>query len=98
MILAIDFDGVLHDFKHPVEGRRMGPPMTGAKEKMVALKNAGHELIVHTVWEPKSWPTITAWLAYYAIPYDLVTNVKPNADIYLDDKAVRFTSWSEFNA
>lgn len=94
MILAIDFDGVLHDHKKPVAGRRMGAPIEGAKEAMIKLKTEGHTLIIHSVWGDVG-DTIMMWLRYYGIPYDYITRTKPNADWYIDDKALRFTNWTE---
>lgn len=94
MILAIDFDGVLHDYKNPIEGRRMGPPIKGATDSMDSLKEDGHKLIIHSVGSgnPKH---IEEWLDYYDIPYDEVTNIKPNADLYIDDKALHFVNWKD---
>jgi len=92
---AIDFDGVIHDHKNPVPGRRMGAPIEGAKEAITELKRRGDTVIVHSVWagNPK---VIEDWMRYYEIPFDEVTNIKPQADIYLDDKAVRFTDWKSY--
>lgn len=106
MILAIDFDGVVHDFKNPVAGRRMGGPMIadsngsslfdrmGAVEAMQYLDNEGHELILHTV-RGGSEQHIIDWCNYYHVPFHSITNVKPNADAYIDDKAIRFMSWGQ---
>lgn len=92
LVLAIDFDGVVHDHTRPVPGRKMGPPMDGAKDALVRLKQNGHQIIIFSVWgdRPK---VIADWMAYWEIPYDQITNVKPNADAYIDDKAIPFTSW-----
>lgn len=95
MTLAIDFDGVVHDHKRPIAGRRMGPPIEGAQEALAQLKWQGHRIIIHSVWGGEK-KTIGDWMVFYKIPYDDITNIKPQADIYLDDKAVRFTSWREF--
>lgn len=92
--MAIDFDGVIHNHKHPVEGRRMGGPMEGCKEMLDLWKSAGYKLIVFSVWGGNS-KTIEDWMTYYQIPFDEVTNIKPQADYYIDDKAVRFTTWAE---
>lgn len=94
MILAIDFDGVIHDFKHPLVGRRMGTPIAGCKESLDTLKRLGHKIIVHTVWgDDKGRPAIEKFMKYYELSYDEITNIKPNADVYLDDKAMFFYSW-----
>lgn len=94
LVLAIDFDGVIHDHKHPVPGRKMGPPIEGAKDALVHLKAQGHRIIVFSVWGDR--PTVIHdWMTYWGIPYDDITNVKPNADAYIDDKAIPFTSWAD---
>jgi len=95
MIIAIDFDGVLHDFRHPVEGRRMGMPIEGAKEAVLELKKR-HKLIVFTVWggTPQGRKTIADWLVFYGFPRLEITNVKPNAAIFIDDRAIHFTDWT----
>jgi len=92
LILAIDFDGVLHDYKHPVKGRRMGAPIPGAKEAMQALRH--NRLIIHTV-RGDSPQHIEDWCKYYEIPYHEVTNIKPKADYYIDDHGIKFTNWQE---
>lgn len=93
--LAIDFDGVLHDHKNPIDGKRMGSPIAGAKEAMQQLHQE-YYLIVHSVWGAAGKSgAIEDWLKYYEIPYDEVTNQKPNAKYYIDDKAIRFYNWEQ---
>ena len=93
-VLAIDFDEVLHDSKHPKPGRTMGPPIEGAKEAMDLLRAQGHRLVIHTVrgGRPKH---VEDWLDYYKIPFDVVTDIKVDAACYLDDKALKFTDWKK---
>ncbi len=90
MIIAVDFDQTLADSAHPKPGMRMGPPIEGAVEAMQALKNAGNILIVHTVWKQDRWHVIREWCDFYHIPVDDVTNVKPNARWFIDDKNICF--------
>ena len=93
-ILAIDFDGVIHDFKHPIEGRRMGAPIQGTKETLDKFKLKGYKIIVFTVWgDTKGRKTISDFMNYYKLPFDEVTNIKPQADYYIDDKAIKFENW-----
>ncbi len=95
---AIDLDGVIHDHLHPVEGKRMGAPMEGAVEAITALRDKGDTIIVHTVkaTTESGRCAVIDWLNHYNIPFDDVTAIKPNCDVYLDDRAVRFTSWNEY--
>ncbi len=99
MILAIDFDGVIHDFKNPIPHRKMGPPIEGAKEALEEYTASGHEIIIFTVWggTDQGRETIKKFMEYYKIPFHSITNEKPNADYYIDDKAIRFTNWNEIN-
>lgn len=96
MTLAIDFDGTLHDNKHPVTGRRMGEPFEGALAVMRTFKRQGHTLIIHSVMatNPSGAKAIEDWLHYYKIPFDAVTATKPQADWYIDDKGYNHTDWS----
>lgn len=93
-ILAIDFDGVIHDYKNPLPGRRMGPPIEGAKDALESYVAAGHEVIVFSVWgHDAGATTIEKWMHYYKIPFHSITNIKPKADLYLDDHGKKFERW-----
>lgn len=87
-VLAIDFDGVIHDHKNPVDGKRMGKPMHGVD--LEELYENGYKIIIHTANNVR---LVSDWLQYYEMPYHEVTNIKPIADIYIDDKAYLFTDW-----
>ena len=93
----IDFDRVIHDIDHPVEGRKMGPPMEGAIFGMQQLREAGHHIIVFTTraTNERSIKVVMDWLDYYQCPYDGVTNIKGKADAYVDDLAVHHISWDQ---
>jgi hypothetical protein len=97
MILAIDFDGVIHDKAHPQPGKRMGFPIEGTKETMDLLREEGAYIIIFSVWAngDLNQRAIETWLNYFEIPYDYITNVKPKADYYIDDRAIRFTNWKD---
>lgn len=98
-VLAIDFDGVIHDNKNPIPGRKMGLPIEGAKEAVTKYYLRGHRIIIFSVWANERGKKVIAdWLKYYVIPFNDITNIKPEADVYLDDKAVRFTTWNDFEA
>lgn len=91
MVIAIDFDGVIHDHLHPAAGMVMGPPITGAAEAIAALKQQGHRVVVLTARDRLK--PVQEWLDYFHIDVDEVTNLKVAADVYIDDRALRFRSW-----
>ena len=91
--IAIDFDGVIHAHKNPIEGRRMGPPIEGAKEALKTLSRK-YNIIIFSVWGDKP-KTIEDFMKYYELSFNSVTNIKPNATFYIDDRGLHFNSWSE---
>lgn len=90
MRLAIDFDGVLCDGKNVEAGRRMGNPVNGARAAMERLRKDGHHLIVHSVRGGRPGH-VRDWLRFYSVPFDEITNVKPNdVAFFVDDHGLRF--------
>lgn len=97
MILAIDFDRVIHDTDHPKPGRRMGLPMPGALEAFRSLVDNGHTVFVHTCMaqtEPGA-QAVRDWLSFYGFHPLPEIVAKPTADVYIDDRALEFESWPE---
>lgn len=92
MRICLDFDGVLHDAAHPIPHRQMGPPIEGALDAVRILRRH-HTLVVCTA-RPRV-EHVCDWLNYYGFGFARsdVTNTKPQADIYLDDKGVHFEDW-----
>ncbi len=91
-VLGIDFDGVIHDAKHPLPGKRMGAPIEGALQALARLRMRGDKIIIFSVKDTK---IIKDWMDFYQLPYDDITNQKPDADVFLDDKAIRFENWDD---
>ena len=99
-------DGVICDIKREGQSYAEVLPLPGAVEKITAMKNSGHTIIIHTARHMKTCDgnsgkviarlgKITLdWLERYAIPYDELHFGKPWADIYVDDNALRFESWA----
>lgn len=104
--IAIDFDGVIHDFnKGYHDGTCYGEPLPGALE---ALKNLSEKYNI-IIFSSKCLPDrplvnglngkqlIVDWLTKYNVIQYVrdVTHFKPRAKLYIDDKAIRFTSWND---
>lgn len=103
--LAVDFDGVIHRYSQGwQDGRIYDPPVEGAMEGLLRLGQR-HRVVVHTsrtnIEEVRQW--IHHQLAAYleqpmeseALAFLEVTNIKPKAIAYIDDRAIRFTHWPD---
>ncbi|MET0601361.1 MAG: hypothetical protein ABW167_05170 [Baekduia sp.] len=93
--LSVDFDGVLHRYsKGWQNGVIYDPPTDGAKIALIALC-ARYRLVISTVRSDLRavWDWLRSWeLDVYVSD---VTNAKPIAVAYVDDRAVLYTgNWS----
>lgn len=105
MRICIDLDGVICKLKQPHETYADVEPIEDSIEKIRALKEAGHYIIVYTARHMKTCQgnismviarigqMTLEWLAKYEVPFDEILFGKPWADVYIDDNALRFTSW-----
>lgn len=91
--IAIDFDGVLHAYsKGWQDGSIYDDPMPGAINACKALA-INFDLVVFTTREDIG--AVSGWLSGHRFPSITVTNKKPLAVVYIDDRALRFTSWAQ---
>lgn len=97
MVLAIDFDDVVHNTRDVKPGYKMGLPMAGAVDALTTLREQGHRIIIHTIWatSEERMTAIADWLKYFKVPYDAITSIKPRADYYIDDHALHFDNWKQ---
>ena len=90
--IAIDFDGVLHEYRGYCGGLIAGP-LPGAKAAVERLVQHGHTVVVFST-RPKVG--IHAWLEQYGFPALRVTNVKEPFFVIVDDRALRFEgTWDD---
>ena len=107
MRLCIDLDGVVCELRKPGQTYAQLKPVPGAVEKLRTLKAAGHTIILLTARHMKTCSgnvglviarqgkTTLDWLAEHGIEYDELHFGKPHADVYIDDNALKFTSWDQ---
>jgi len=59
---------------------------------MKELKNSGYLIKIDTARPTRfTWVTLH-WLALHGVPFDDIHFGKPSADLYIDDKGIRFSS------
>jgi hypothetical protein len=104
--ICVDFDGVIADYTHAPKGWGIfGHPIDGARQALVKFKQEGHVIIIYTCRNEIN--LIKEYLRVYKIPYDYInesplnnenSSHKPIADVYIDDRAVRFNgNWKDID-
>jgi len=80
--VAVDFDGVLCVPYH-------GPPLSGTEALLQGLHDRGYTVAIHTCNKPER---VWKWLAVYGWAHlvDYVSNNKPPAILYIDDRGFRY--------
>jgi len=105
-ILAIDFDGVLHNATLGWgDGTCYGELIPGSKEAIIKLSK-DYILILFTAKVKSDRPLVNdktglelvqEWLEKYELLqyFSSITSEKPRADLYIDDNAYRFMNWGD---
>lgn len=94
--LLIDFDGVIHDAPYGYrDGEIYGKPTDRAPEMIKKLIEARFDCIIFTAREETDFEKIHQWLKKNNISDMAITNKKIPALAYIDDRAVRFTNWTD---
>lgn len=94
MTLLIDLDGVVCSEEQTFE-RSLAKPIPGAREALLALREHGHTLVIYSARSWSEFRMTKKWLEDHGIPFDSLLLGKPVADLFIDDRAVHFTEWSE---
>jgi len=109
MRIVIDLDGTICPIRKSGQTYSDLEPLPGAVEKIKNLKSAGNYIIISTARNMgtqeanlgkvmKNIGKITLdWLEKHEIAYDEIYFGKPNAEIYIDDRALRFENWNDIN-
>lgn len=110
MRIVIDLDGTICEIKRSDQSYEDLRPIPGAVERIAMLRAEGHYIIISTARNMqtcngnlgkvmKNVAKITLdWLDRHGIAYDEIFFGKPNADVYIDDRSIRFTAWDEINS
>ena len=110
MRIVIDLDGTICTLKEKGETYADVKLKAGAAEFISKLRADGHYVIIQTARNMatceanlgkvmKNVGKVTLeWLDDNKVEYDEIYFGKPNADVYIDDRAHRFESWEELNS
>ena len=100
--IAIDFDGVVHKYsKGWQDGEIYDEPVEGALRGLLELCMKGYKIVIFTTREDTT--SIKEWIHrkydFYFPNQEIfefeVTNKKPPAIAYIDDRGIRFTNWKD---
>ena len=89
LIVCVDLDGVLNLFDEWKGADHFHAPRPGALEFLKALRDRDYQVVIFTVrWAPHVWD----WLRQHGLDayVDSVTDKKPPAHVYIDDRAICF--------
>jgi hypothetical protein len=97
--IAVDFDGVIASYEKGWSGFvPTEPPVVGARAGVAALRALGFSVVVFScrALHPAGLTGIRDWLLWHDITVDDITGSKPHAELYLDDRGLRFNGdWSD---
>ena len=104
--IAVDFDGVVHEFNGWGDGTCYGEPLPGALNAIKKLSESYNVIIFTAKVRPdrplvqgKTGQTLVIeWLDKYDVLKYVqeVTHEKPRAKYYIDDKAIKFeNNWKD---
>jgi uncharacterized HAD superfamily protein len=94
MKVIIDIDGTICE-EGPTFERSLAKPKRNAVGALHLLKWAGYHITLYTARSWSEYAMTEEWLKRHAIPYDLLICGKPVYDLWIDDRAMKFTSWAE---
>ena len=105
--ICIDLDGTICDIRQEGQTYAEVKVKPGAAERIRSLSRAGHTVVIYTARNMgssghnvgralRNVGRITfEWLEKNGIEYDEIFFGKPNADVIIDDRALRFNDdWS----
>jgi uncharacterized HAD superfamily protein len=95
MRIAIDIDGTIADTSrgYTPTGYILAEPMKGAQEAIAKLLDEGHEVIYYTARREQDRTITVMWLKKNNFPACPLEMEKLIADVYIDDRALKFRSW-----
>jgi len=107
--ICIDLDGTICTIKKEHESYADVQLLPGALDMINSLVADGHEIIINTARNMKTQQhnigkvmqnvgkVTLDWLDKHGVYYDEIFFGKPNADVTIDDRAIRFLGWDKLS-
>lgn len=99
-VIAVDFDGPVHNYdKDWYDGTVYDSPTDGVFKAFQKLSNKGYKVVIFTA--RNDLEPVKIWINDRLKELELdhlkieVTNKKPKAIMYIDDRGIRFTNWKD---
>ncbi|MDE2079624.1 MAG: hypothetical protein KGI73_04560 [Patescibacteria group bacterium] len=95
--ICVDFDGVIHAYRRGfADGSIYDEPMPGTAQALRELRKRYFVYVMSTRTKDGAGRTaVLRYLKKHKIPFDKVVAYKPPAKAYIDDRALRFVTWSQ---
>jgi hypothetical protein len=99
--VGVDFDKTIMQYsKGWADGSIYDPPVDGALQALAWMHRQGYRIVVFSVRAKEQAAEITTWIKEQSVKEKVyfpftVTDVKPAAVAYIDDKAIRFVDWGQ---
>ena len=109
MRIGVDLDGTICHIREEGQSYADVKPIGGAISALCHWHELGHEIVIMTARHMGSCDGDASkvvarvgkvtldWLEMHGIPFDEIHFGKPNTDIYIDDRCIRFESWHELD-
>ncbi len=94
MRLIIDLDGTICT-EEKTFSRNLAKLNKDAKESIEKLKSEGHTIIIYTARSWNEYEMTIDWLKKNKIPFDQLIMGKPTGDYWIDDRAIKYSSWKD---
>lgn len=94
--IIVDLDGTICE-ERPTFERSLAEILPGAKETINRWRSAGNTIIIYTTRSWSEYRMTEDWLRKNGVEYDQLVCGKPLGQVWIDDRALRFTSWDEIS-
>lgn len=95
LTVCFDFDGVIHSYRSGWQGDESiipDPMVFGIGKVIRKLKADGYKIVIFTTRArtKEGFNAVCNYLKRRHIPFDSITDIKPPALCYIDDRAINF--------